>query len=45
MTEEYVGCVSRVDWRSEGMGAQEGGRNGPVGDAPSGKDTARGVFV
>lgn len=27
------------------MGAQEGCRNGPVRDAPSGRDTAWGVFV
>ena len=34
-----------ADWRSEGVGTQEGCRDGPVRDAPSGRDTAWGVFV
>lgn len=43
--KKYVGCVPGADWRSEGMGTQEGCRDGPVGDAPSGRDAAWGVFI
>ncbi len=41
---EHAGCVPGTDWRSEGMGTQEGCRDGPVGDAPSGGSAAWGVF-
>lgn len=34
-----------MDWRSEGMGAQENCRDEPVEDNPSGRYTAWRVFV
>lgn len=38
-------CIPNLDSGSEEMCAQEGCRNAPVGDAPSGRDAAWGVFV
>ena len=43
--KKHAGCVPRVDWLSEGEGTQGGCRDRSVGDAPSGRDTAWGVFV
>lgn len=34
-----------MDWLSEGEGTQEGCQDGPIRDAPSGRDTAWGVFL
>ena len=38
-------CIPNLDSRSDEMRAKESYRDEPVGDAPSGRDTAWGVFV
>ena len=43
--KKHAGCVPGADWRSEGVGEWEGGQDGTVGDAPSGRDTACGVLL